>query len=301
MRLREIQKLLAENIGKMTLAGSQVGPTNPVQYQFLNVLSTNEAVDAFEKLGTLFQTDINELKLTSFYKNPYDAINVSQQEYSKINGAFNRLKQSVNRLNDVISKALENKELNEKMVSIKIKELGDISDLIGLLEKLRKVIQLPISEYSQGGEIQILDFDSGSFWIDIMLPTSSAVILLGSIAWAGAVIFKKYQESFAFKNYADGLRIQKEHLEILKEAAKAKIELDIEAEAKMIQNEYFTPEDAEQLNRLKLSIKEYSKLIEKGVEIQPSLAAPENIANLFPNFKVLNLIESKIKHLEDKK
>jgi hypothetical protein len=43
-----------------------------------------------------------------------------------------------------------------------------------------------------------------------------------------------------------------------------------------------------------------SELIQKGVEIQPSLHTPENVSNLFPNYKLLNLIESKTKQIENK-
>jgi isocitrate dehydrogenase len=132
-----------------------------------------------------------------------------------------------------------------------------------------------------------------------MLPASSCVTLVGSIAWAGAVIYKKYLEAYAFRQYVKGLEIQAEHLQVIADAAKKKINLDIEAEAKLIQNEYFAGGDSEQLNRLKLSIKESSKLIKKGVEIKPALTAPEKISNLFPKYKPLELLESKIKKIEN--
>jgi hypothetical protein len=40
---------------------------------------------------------------------------------------------------------------------------------------------------------------------------------------------------------------------------------------------------------LKLSINTMTELIDKGFEIHPSLTAPETVANLFPDFKSINL------------
>lgn len=40
-----------------------------------------------------------------------------------------------------------------------------------------------------------------------------------------------------------------------------------------------------------------AELIGKGTEIHPSLMAPENVANLFPEISKLPLIESRIKKL----
>ncbi|GAL79539.1 hypothetical protein JCM19274_2047 [Algibacter lectus] len=42
-----------------------------------------------------------------------------------------------------------------------------------------------------------------------------------------------------------------------------------------------------------------SSLIEKGAEIHPALNQPEKVTNLFPDMKKLNIIESRIKKLEE--
>lgn len=299
MRLREVQKIIRENIDELEFVYDQIQNLNPPQYEIKNILLINKAIHSFERIG-LFGSEITLLKGSSLYNNPNNEIRVNQTEFVLIRGELIKISQNSNIMLEAFKGTLGSDNLDSgKTVSVKIEEVKNLDELILICEKLRKVIQLPLSEYENGGELKIENFDSGSFWIDFLLPTASSVSLVGSIAWAGAVIYKKYTEAYAFRQYADGLKVQKEHLEILKEAAKKKIDLDIEAEAKLIQNEFFKSDDLEQLGRLKLSIKEYSELIQKGVQIQPALAAPEEINNLFPNYKLIELVESKIKHLPE--
>ena len=299
MRLREIQKYLSDIVDSLAVGNSQVPGASPPQFQLSNVIKANHAIDILEMIG-LFEAEINELRTSSFYNSPNDIITVNQQESGKIVNLINKIRESSIILLGVLGQAVGTPELiGDKTVSIKFNKIEDFKDLESVIDKLKKVIQIPLSEYKEGGDIKIINFDSGSFWLDIMVPASSCVTLLGSIAWAGAVIYKKWLEAFAFKQYVKGLEIQVEHLQAIADAAKKKIDLDIEAEAKLIQNEFFTPGDNEQLNRLKLSIKEASKLIQKGVEIKPALTAPEKISNLFPKYKPLELIESKIKKIEN--
>jgi hypothetical protein len=42
------------------------------------------------------------------------------------------------------------------------------------------------------------------------------------------------------------------------------------------------------------------ELIEKGAEVHPALMAPENVKNLYPDFKKLGSVESKIKQIAEK-
>ena len=75
-----------------------------------------------------------------------------------------------------------------------------------------------------------------------------------------------------------------------------------ESEAKYILDEHFTQrDDNELLERIRLNIRNFSKLITNGVEIYPTLNVPEKIQNLFPNFNQLNTVSSKGEKLKDVK
>jgi hypothetical protein len=295
MRLREIQKIISDNVGQIVI--NAMGVANN-QYQMSNIIVAKQSILNLIPLN-LFENEITSLKQTNFFSYAAETVQTTQQEYQIIQNNISNIRKKAEQLLSSLNESLKSGQLEENSVSIKISNQLTLDGLSDILEKLKKVISLPLSEYEQGGEAKITNFDNGTFWIDVLLPTSGCVTLIGSIAWAGAVIYKKYQEAFAFKEYADTLKIQKEHLDELKKAAQKKIDLDVEAEAKLIQNEFYKSEDLEQLARLKLSIKEYSELILKGIEIQPSIAASEQVSNLFPNYKALGLIDSKVKQITD--
>lgn len=298
MRLREVQSILTKNLGSLAFNSQILSNYSPPQFQVTEVLKANRALNEIYETG-LFRDVIDNLRVTSFFNNPNDEITINAQENANISNLINQIKLTGNTFLSALNSTLHSDNITEEYICIKITKINRLDDITEVCEKLKKVVDLPLAEYSEGGEARIVNFDSGSFWIDILLPTSASVILISSIAWAGAVIFKKYQEAFAFKEYASGLELQKEYLEALTAAAKTKIDLDIEAEAKLIQNEFYKSNDNDQLGRLKLSIKEYSELIQKGVQIHPSLVAPEKVENLFPNYSNLGLIESKMKYLPE--
>lgn len=292
MRIREYQKNIEENELKLknSFTYDNSGLIINAYSEFINSLH-------YFELNNIGNPNFNSLRNTGIFNHSQISLTIGQPTASQIYNLINLILASVGIVKDVIKNSFHATEIDENVVSVKFTKLKNFSDLESNLEKLKKAIDLPVGEYKDGGEVKILNFDSGSFWIDILLPTSASVVLIGSIAWAGAVIFKKYQEAFLFKSYAESVEIKKEHLKVLADAADKKIQLDIEAEAKLIQNEFFDPNDNDQLGRLKLSIKEYSELIAKGVEIQPSLLAPENVSNLFPNYKAIDLVVSKVKEL----
>jgi hypothetical protein len=292
MRIREFQDELKK--AKTNLDDSFIYSGNNMQ-----IRDNRKFIDSllFLDSNAIARDYVQQLKDLGYLDFSDRVLNLTNSAASQVMGLINQIKYQVGIVQDTIRDSFHFIELDDNTISIKIESLKKFSDLKDIADKLKKTIELPVGEFEEGGEIEIINFDSGSFWFDILLPTSASVVLVGSIAWAGAVIYKKYQEAFAFKSYAKGLVIQEEHLEALKDAAAKKISLDIETEAKLIQSEFYNSSDNEQLERLKLSIKEYSELIQKGVQIQPAITAPENISNLFPNYKTLDLIESKQKYL----
>jgi hypothetical protein len=292
MRIREYQKSIQENEDKLT--SSYRYDSNAITVN--NYTDFSNALHYFE-LNNIGKPYFDSLRNTGIFNHSQLSLTIAQPTAAQIHNLINQILASINIVKEVIKNSFHFTEIDENVISIKFLKLKNFAELESYLEKLKKAIDLPVGEFKEGGEVKILNFDSGTFWIDILLPTSASVLLIGSIAWAGAVIFKKYQEAFLFKSYAESVEIKKEHLKALAEAADKKIQLDIEAEAKLIQNEFFDPNDNDQLGRLKLSIKEYSELIAKGVEIQPSLLAPENVSNLFPNYKAIDLVVSKVKEL----
>ena len=74
----------------------------------------------------------------------------------------------------------------------------------------------------------------------------------------------------------------------------------VNAEATNLARTYYGEDvEAEQIERVKYTIREFSEMIAKGAEIHPALQAPENVKNLFPDFNKILSIESKTKMISD--
>ena len=187
-------------------------------------------------------------------------------------------------------------EQDKETVNIKLPQISNFDVLNKVANELRLAFSTVICEY-EGGKIEIVQFDHGSFWCVIKVGT--ALLLFTGLAWAGAVVAKKTIECRSAYEVYRNASARNEMLEELKRLNKAQIDIVIEQEAKLIQQEHFNQEDNEQLERIKNSILNISELILKGTEIQPAIAAPEDVKNLFPDFSCLPLIESRTKKLTE--
>ena len=126
------------------------------------------------------------------------------------------------------------------------------------------------------------------------------VAIVSSVAWSAAVISKKFNENKVLEQTIRSMEIKNESLEDILESQKVITSQFIENEALAISDKHFTEHDNERNERIKNAIKTFAKLIQEGAEIHPSLIAPETVKNLFPDFKKLDNITSKIPQIEDK-
>ncbi|GAI89905.1 unnamed protein product [marine sediment metagenome] len=147
--------------------------------------------------------------------------------------------------------------------------------------------------------MKIEKIEGGSIWIDVFVGSTVAINTIGCLAWSAAVIFKKIQEGKIIEQHVRSLKIKNDSLDDIKKAQKEELDVLVEAEAKSINDKFFKPENNEQIERIKNSIKLLSGQLQKGAEIHPPLEAPENVVNLFPKMPDILGIESKIKQLTD--
>jgi hypothetical protein len=83
----------------------------------------------------------------------------------------------------------------------------------------------------------------------------------------------------------------------MKDAQKKQLEQSLEAEAGNLVAQFYKGANAEKTERVKYSIKLISELMDKGVEIHPSLNASKEVGNLYPDYRNIRLIESRIQEL----
>ena len=190
---------------------------------------------------------------------------------------------------------------NNETISIKLPEEKDFAGVIKDLNSINTAISQNVLNEKISGVVVVKSWQPGSLWIDLYLGSPAAVGLVGGIAWAAAVVRKKWHEGSVMGNIADSMKIKNEMLEILKKGVEDHVKLVVESEAKNLLNHNFAEdENPDQVERLKHGIKTFADLIQRGAEVHPALQAPEDVKNLFPDFKKLDVIESKQKLLEEK-
>lgn len=253
------------------------------------------AVTILEKTA-FYSDDIKEIKNTAVYTTADDSIVIKEQEGVKIQQLIENLNKSINSFYIALSSMMKNIPSNS--ISIKLSGVTDFSDLSKAASAFDKILSQSILNSEINGDVKIENVENGSIWLDVYLGSSAAVSLIGSMAWSSAVIYKKIQEGRIIEEHVKSLKIKNESLAEIKNAQKEAIELMIDAEANNLYIENFKNNDPEQIERLKHSIKLMSDQIVKGAEIHPGLNMPENVRNLFPDYKKLELVESKIKKLE---
>ena len=294
MRLTEIAKILRENYNSLSLQATQAVGEN---YTISNLIPIRQSIENIEKT-TLFQEEINTLKSLSLYPSTLDKLTVSNKEYLTMVNIISALRNGMSTFIDSVEQTIPTTSDADNLISIKLPNELDFENLSKIIDLLKKAFSIPLAETQD--KIKIEAFESGSFWIDILVHSRESIELIGAITWAGAFIHKKRLEGRIHEEYLESLKIKNENMKAVQEAAAAQINILIEVEAQNLQRDYYTGDDPERLERLKLSIKSMAELVEKGTQVHPSLLASQSTNSLFPSFKNLNLLESKTKQISDK-
>lgn len=171
------------------------------------------------------------------------------------------------------------------------KDLAETAKYMEVFDKYMKQVVLKLD-----GRVRLDNCESGSIWLELNLGTPAAVTLIGGIAWAAAVVFKKVQEGRIHATYVESLKIKNDALISIQEAQKNLLDALVETEASNLSRaSYGETADRDSIERVKATIREFSELIEKGAEIHPALEAPAEVKELFPDFKKLMSIEPRTK------
>jgi hypothetical protein len=185
-------------------------------------------------------------------------------------------------------------------VIIKLPDPIDFKQAIDFQNQFFTAISQNIVNSEIGGKVVLKEWEPGSFWLTLFLGTSAAVNLVAQLAWSAAVVLKKFQEYKILEEQTKSLKIKNEALDEIKCGIEEQMKLTLESEAKALQVHNFKKSDNhEQIERLKMGIKTFMELIDKGAEIHPALSAPESVKNLFPDFKKLSSVESRTKLLTE--
>jgi hypothetical protein len=302
MRLREINFIIKESIKNMTL---KIVGTSRSADRFTEIKSINNITkyrQSIKKLKEvkLFNTIIESIEQTIAYKEIGDQVNVKTDDAKSFLDFNTILLNDCRRTIILIENAIE--QQNEDSISIKLPQTDDLESISKYLHTISSLSSKILHNDRIKGEIKLLNFDTGTLWIDIALGSYVAYKLIASIAWTATVIKNKKLDIKIKEEEAKSLGLKNDNLTNLVKANKELIDLFIERETKEIDNHFFNKDSnvENSQKRIKEALKDITELIEKGAEIHPSLLAPEKKKELFPNYKDKGLLSSFQKLLENK-
>lgn len=297
MRLRIIRDIIDEEIPFIELKATPRN-SNPKTHQLTNADTLQNAINELDELG-MFAEIIDILKKQSFYSHTTNSIVIPDQEYRILLQKIPELKRVAEGISTAITQTIDDND--ENVISIKIPKPQNFEDLKITSDKLHKIFSQTLSADELNGGIRIKNFDTGSYWVDIVASSKEIVAVIGGLAWSGVIVYKKLQEGRILQQKARELKISNDAIEEIVDKTKEKTNEIADMEANHLYKIFFKGKDNEQVERIKLALKELADLYSKGAEIHPSLNAENKVIESFPNFERLERILSKIKKIEGKK
>lgn len=292
MRLKEVESKLrnASNInGLLGLKTMNDG------YKIDNLNGLKELIPHIENIPA-YKNEIEEIKSSSIYRTTQDSLILNQEDALNLYNLSKHIAFSRSSLLLVFSNLLPPSEDNS--ISIKLPEPSDYESLIKTMSVFQKSMTPLVIHEDIGGCMKIKNWETGSFWIELVLGTPLAIAVISSLAWSAAVVSKKMTEGKLLEQQVRSLAIKNDSLEDILESQKKMTKTLTENEANSILTSHYKDHSPEHFERVRSTIKTFAQLIQDGAEINPSLVAPENVQNLFPDYKNIGLIESKIARLE---
>lgn len=252
---------------------------------------------AFEK--GLLTEHINKYEALSFYwTSNVDSLKISTTEYTRFDAFASSIRSDARQASNAIAKSIT--ELPEHSVSIKLPELTSFEDLKNFCDSMKKVLMQTVTHGNIDGKVSIVNFDSGSLWIDVALGTTLAIKVVGGISWAALSIRNKMIEGDKRAEELRTMKLENSALEAVVTAQNDYVEKLLDSESAALAKEVIGDEaDHEYSQRLRLGIKEMAGLIHRGAEIRCRLSEPEDVRNSFPDFDHPLLVESKQKLLAE--
>ncbi|MBP6455999.1 MAG: hypothetical protein KA275_04645 [Chitinophagaceae bacterium] len=264
-----------------------------MNFSLSGLSNIRSAIYDFKKLN-LFTSLIDSLESSAIYTTAYDTMNIKIQEAREIVATLNLLKTTSTNFLEVLKSTIPEEDVNS--INIKLPHVDDFDELSKVSKEIHLGLTQVILNKEINGETKIVSVENGSIWFNVFVG-ASAVTLIASLTWASTVIYKKIQEGKLLSEQVRGLKVKNDSLEDILKAQKKETDIMIQAEAEFIASEFFKKKEPENIERIKKSISTFAELIAKGAEIHPSLVAPENVSNLFPDPTKLIGLESKIKKL----
>ncbi|MCY1044525.1 hypothetical protein OV208_24610 [Corallococcus sp. bb12-1] len=180
---------------------------------------------------------------------------------------------------------------------IQIQEPDALQSLAALIDELAKFFTL-LARAEEGadestiGTPSVQAFDTGSFYLEVVLATAAGVTTVGMITTAAFRFLQQYQQ---FQAMQETLRAYKavaadvQSLQTQSEFARAAF---LQAQVDRLKAGRFAKAEKEAQAALGASIQECAKLMHQGVRLLPSLSTDSATQNMFPSIESLRTLSA---------
>ena len=293
--LREIKQKLKDASNSFNWELQNIS-TNPNILKLTNAYTIKEIIEGIDDLE-LFKDQIDKIRSSVLFTVSGDPLRADSRLISEINTNLNYLKNSIDNLLEALTKVVPDESPDS--INIKLPPIDDFDDLSNVSKDLHVALTQVLYLDEINASVKIESVENGSIWLNVFIYSQIAVTVIGRLAWAAAVVYKKILEGRLVEEQIRAYNVKNDSLEDVRESHKRMLNVLIQVEAEYINSESFKNNVPENIERIKNSIKMLAELLDKGAEIHPALTTSEQVSNLFPDMKRLPTIESKIKQITE--
>lgn len=286
MRLRDYQKLLAENIPLLKIGMATVANNGGLR-QLTNYVNAMKAMHIFEE-NNLFIDLITSIKShEDVYNNNYEPFIVSANVANEICNIVNSLLNSAKILKNTIDNILATE--NENCVYFKLPEYGNIDELADFFNTLKLILK--VFNYI-GEEPKFSGFDTGSEYVLFCFAAIPSLSLLFQIADKSLALRNKKLEGDKTVAEIEKLKSEKRNLDIdsinkIIQSLKDTNEEELNKLKDKLIEEIISivginnkKKDGEFKNLLSVALEKSGFLLEKGMKLIPALTTTQEIMQL---------------------
>ena len=168
-------------------------------------------------------------------------------------------------------------------LNIKLPDKMAFDTMADILRDLAFVFNIcpPIREANDNNDVLITGVESGSIWLNLTLTAAAALSVIGGIM---SLAFKFLYNVQFYKQQEQTIRAQE-----LGNATAQAVQTLISAQANMLAKQYTDEKglelDNEEVAKLTVTIERLGSLIERNVQVHPSIAAPKEVQEAFPTLE----------------
>jgi hypothetical protein len=279
MRLREIQRILRDNLPKLNFVYSGIGGSNYRIEQFREML---DGVRSIRETG-MFQQETETILTTDVIaRHAQSGFIVTGETVNRVNEALNQLKSRGSILLATLNVNLDPQP--ESGVSIRIPEATDLDSVADLLREVKTALEQLVVNSHVDGYVKLASFDRGSNWIELILGSIAAVKLLGMVLHLIVETRLKEAEIATRWESFKTMKIKNEALSSIQGALDLELTDFKNERLQAIADNIGVPNDEyEMRERVKFASSMLSDLISRGAEIVPSGEAPADVRMTFPS------------------